>query len=186
MPSLHSGLATLLPHPELIILCRTQWPLPRCCTLMSPVTAARDLLLELVSSVQSVQTTIFALPARPEGCTLSMCCCPSGTRCRWAAPWKVPYVWVCRSLWGTVFSCVAVVSTWKVDEVDETLHVESEPVSECEPGPGPGPGPGPWSDSSFYACCWEQCPLWLVSGPLVVLVTLTGVHTVQNWTTMLC
>lgn len=33
---------------------------------------------------------------------------------------------------------VAVVSSGKVDEVDETLHVESKPGSKCEPEPGSG------------------------------------------------
>lgn len=54
-------------------------------------------------------------------------------------PLPLGRVRLCRALRDRSSLCVAVVSTWKVDEVDETLHVESEPVSECEPGPGPGP-----------------------------------------------
>lgn len=92
MLSLHLPLATiLLPHLELIIPHRPQWPPGRSCTLTSPVTAVRDLWLERASSVRFAQTTIFARPARLEGRTPSMPCCPFGTRCRWGASREVVY-----------------------------------------------------------------------------------------------
>lgn len=84
---------------------------------------------------------------------------------------------VSRSSWKIFLLSVAVVSSGKVDEVDETLHVESEPGSKCEPEPWSGS----WSAPSFYPCCWVQCPFWLVSGSFSCRCDFDGgPYTVKN------
>lgn len=81
MPSLPLPSDTLL-HRELPMPRLLTWVHPQHCTPTSPVTAARDALLEPASSVRCVQTTTCAPPARLKGSTPSTLCCPSGTPCR--------------------------------------------------------------------------------------------------------
>lgn len=175
MLSLHLALATLLPHLELIIPWPPQWPLLSSCILMSPAMAVRDLWLELASSVPFVQTTIFAQHARLEEHTRSMLCCPFGTRCRWGASWEIVCFVVCRPFGEYIFFfSVAVVSSGKMDKMDETLYGEPAPGSECESEPRSGSQPA----SSSSSCCWVQRPLWFVSGT-VATETLVVVYTLS-------